>query len=106
MSNKIINSKVDKIVSLKECSAGTCVQIVNLSKVKEKSRLIQLGLLEGEIVQCLEHLPGGTVVVRKGKREIAIGAKLAQSILVKPVDGQCNRKRKRWRLRFGFMKFI
>jgi Fe2+ transport system protein FeoA len=38
--------------------------------------------MEGELIKCVERLPGGTVVVEKNRQEIAIGSSLATSILV------------------------
>ena len=38
--------------------------------------------MRGEIIKCVERLPGGTVVVEKNRQEIAIGSSLAEAILV------------------------
>jgi Fe2+ transport system protein FeoA len=38
--------------------------------------------MEGEQIRCIERLPGGTVVIEKSRQEIAIGAALANTILV------------------------
>jgi Fe2+ transport system protein FeoA len=38
--------------------------------------------MKGEVVQCIERLPGGTVVIEKNRQEIAIGASLAKTIIV------------------------
>ena len=44
--------------------------------------MIRLGILKGQLVRCLERLPGGTVVIEKNRQEIAIGVALARLILV------------------------
>lgn len=48
-----------------------------------KAQLIRLGICAGEQVSCLERLPGGTIVVKKNRQEIAIGKDLAREICVK-----------------------
>lgn len=47
---------------------------------------MRLGLLEGEMVRCLEKLPGGTIVLEKNRQEIAIGFSLASTIVVAVVQ--------------------
>lgn len=48
-----------------------------------KAQLIRLGICAGEQVSCLERLPGGTIVVKKNRQEIAIGKDLALKISVR-----------------------
>jgi Fe2+ transport system protein FeoA len=38
--------------------------------------------LKGEFIRCLERLPGGTMVIEKNRREVAIGMTLAKTIFV------------------------
>ena len=38
--------------------------------------------MKGEVVQCIERLPGGTIVIEKNRQEIAIGASLAKTIII------------------------
>jgi Fe2+ transport system protein FeoA len=65
---------------------GSRVVIVEIPEGKRKSQLIRLGILKGESIRCLERLPGGTIVIEKNRREIAIGAMLAKSIYVVHTD--------------------
>jgi Fe2+ transport system protein FeoA len=69
-------------VSLNTIPKGSRVVIINVPEGKGKSQLIRLGILQGEFIRCLERLPGGTVVIEKNRREIAIGAHLAKQIFV------------------------
>ena len=69
-------------VPLHTISKGSRVLIVKVPEGKGKSQLIRLGILKGEFIRCLERLPGGTVVIEKNRREIAIGMALAKSIFV------------------------
>lgn len=38
--------------------------------------------MKGEVVRCIERLPGGTVVIEKNRQEVAVGAALAKTIIV------------------------
>lgn len=69
-------------ISLDRIPKGSRVVIVEVPEGKRKSQLIRLGILKGEFIKCLERLPGGTVVIEKSRREIAIGVSLAKSIFV------------------------
>jgi Fe2+ transport system protein FeoA len=69
-------------LSLNKIPKGSRVWIVKVPEGKAKSQLIRLGILKGEFIRCLERLPGGTVVIEKNRREIAIGMSLAKSIFV------------------------
>jgi Fe2+ transport system protein FeoA len=69
-------------MTLHKIPKGSRVLIVQVPEGKAKSQLIRLGILKGEFIRCLERLPGGTVVIEKNRREIAIGMSLAKSIFV------------------------
>lgn len=75
-------------MSLLEANKGKKVRIAQLPTGKVRSSLIRLGLNEGDQVECLERLPGGTVVVGKNRQQIAIGARLARHIWVVPVGSE------------------
>jgi Fe2+ transport system protein FeoA len=72
----------DKAVPLHTISKGSRVLIMEVPEGKGKSQLIRLGILKGEFIRCLERLPGGTMVIEKNRREIALGMNLAKSIFV------------------------
>jgi Fe2+ transport system protein FeoA len=72
----------ETLVPLHKIQKGNRVWIVQVPEGKGKSQLIRLGISKGEFIRCLEHLPGGTMVIEKNRREIAIGLSLAKSILV------------------------
>ena len=61
---------------------GSRLMIVDIPQGRGRTLLIRLGIMKGEIIQCVERLPGGTVVIEKNRQEIAIGASLAMTILV------------------------
>ena len=49
---------------------------------RSRTQLIRLGIVEGEMIRVVERMPGGTIVIEKNRREIAIGAALARTIRV------------------------
>lgn len=70
--------------SLVEVGIRLFVTILALPSGVVRSQFIRFGISEGETVECLERLPGGTIVIRKNRQEIAIGRQLASQVLVEP----------------------
>jgi Fe2+ transport system protein FeoA len=66
---------------------GQQMRIHALPKDGMRTQFIRLGIHEGERVTCFERLPGGTIVLQKHRRQIAIGERLAREILVTEVRG-------------------
>jgi Fe2+ transport system protein FeoA len=69
-------------MKLSDISKGTSARISALPGGDIRSQFIRIGLMEGSIVQCLERLPGGTLVLRHSRQEVALSTELAASILV------------------------
>jgi ferrous iron transport protein A len=69
-------------IPLHQATKGSYVVIRHVPEGRSKAQLIRLGILKGQLVRCLERLPGGTVVIEKNRQEIAIGVALARMILV------------------------
>jgi ferrous iron transport protein A len=67
-------------ILLHEARKGTLLRIETVPEGKNRALLLRLGILEGELVRCLERLPGGTIVLEKNRQEIAIGYTLASAI--------------------------
>ena len=67
---------------LSSAARGRSFVIVNIPKGGGRTQLIRLGIMQGEVIKCVERLPGGTVVLEKNRQEIAIGSSLARSITV------------------------
>lgn len=70
------------IIPLIEARLGQTLRIHSLPQGRMRIYFIRLGISEGDSAVCHERLPGGTVVLRKNRQEIAIGHKLASEILV------------------------
>ena len=92
----------NKLLPLHKISKGSRAIIMEVPEGKGKSRLIRLGILKGEFIRCLERLPGGTIVIEKNRREIAIGMSLAKLILVSCISSDSPERKSRKRHRYAF----
>jgi Fe2+ transport system protein FeoA len=72
----------DKQISLSDVKRGNFIKILHLPDGLVRTQMIRFGIIEGEIVKCLERLPGGTILIQKNRQEIAIGLQLAKNIIV------------------------
>lgn len=68
--------------TLDNVKRGKSVKIILLPEGNIKAQLIRLGISEGDIVKCSQRLPGGTIILKKSRQEIAIGSDLAKKIKV------------------------
>src|SRR5258707_416593 len=75
------NSAV-KPVPLYQSAKGDWVKIHSVPAGLIRAQFLRFGINEGERVLCIERLPGGTVVIKKNRQQIAIGHTLAKQILV------------------------
>lgn len=75
-----------RLIPLVDIRLAQRIRIHSLPEGVMRAYFLRLGLMEGDTVECSERLPGGTVVLRKNRREIAIGHRLAQEILVSAVN--------------------
>ncbi len=73
-------------ISLSEVKKGSWVRIHALPRGLVRAQFIRFGIHEGEKVQCIERLPGGTIVLQKNRQQVALGHLLANQILVEPID--------------------
>lgn len=69
-------------MTLDEVAAGMEVGIKSIPDGPGKVSLIRMGITEGARVICKLNIPYGPVVLRCHRHEIAIGRKLAKSIVV------------------------
>ena len=67
---------------LHNATAGTWIKIVTLPLDVIGARFVRLGITPGCKVQCIERLPGGTIVIQKNRQQVAIGHALAEQIAV------------------------
>ncbi len=67
---------------LSSARKGSRLRVITVPAGRARTQLIRLGIMKGEVVQCIERLPGGTIVIEKNRQEIAIGASLAKTIIV------------------------
>jgi ferrous iron transport protein A len=71
-----------KTTPLSSAVKGSDLLIVDIPEGRARTQLIRLGIMKGEVIRCIERLPGGTVVIEKNRQEIAIGVSLAKTIVV------------------------
>lgn len=58
----------------------------HISDDRARAQAVRFGIGSGALVNCISTLPGGPVVVRAGRQEIAIGRGLAAHIEVRPAS--------------------
>jgi Fe2+ transport system protein FeoA len=72
----------NSLIPLYSAKSGQWLKIYSLPKGLLRAQFIRFGIHEGERVQCIERLPGGTIVLQKNRQQIAIGHLLAKQIFV------------------------
>lgn len=71
-------------MTLSQVKPGDFVYVISIPDRDVRAQAIRFGIAEGAQVACAEKLPKGPVIISKGRQEIAIGRKLAESIEVRP----------------------
>ena len=71
-------------MTLAQARTGDTVRILRIPDANTRAQIIRFGIMEGDLVVCHESIPGGPVVVRKNRQEIAVGRRLAGTIQVLP----------------------
>lgn len=69
-------------MTLDKVATGTVVGIKKIPDGPAKISLIRMGITEGTRVICKLNIPYGPVVLKCHRHEIAIGRKLARSIVI------------------------
>ncbi|MGE5589404.1 MAG: FeoA family protein [Bacillota bacterium] len=71
-------------MNLAETKTGDTVRILSIPDPTTRAQIIRFGITEGDVVVCHEVIPGGPVVLRKNRQEIAVGRRLAETISILP----------------------
>lgn len=74
-------------MKLAHTQPGQAFIITKIADDFARLQAIRFGIAEGARAICQTVLPGGPVVVRKGKQEMALGRNLADRIEVRPLEG-------------------
>ena len=74
-------------MTLDQTLPGQAFMIAAIDDEFTRLQAIRFGIAEGARAVCQTVLPGGPVVVRKGKQEMALGRNLAHRIHVTPLEG-------------------
>lgn len=72
-------------MTLDQIRKGERVVIRSIPDQLVRAQAIRFGIGEGSEVVCVERLPAGPVILKKGRQEIAIGHGLAGRIVVRPL---------------------
>jgi Fe2+ transport system protein FeoA len=83
-----LSKKKETPVSLDKAVTGQTLKIFSIPEGIMYAQFVRLGIHEGQRVQCLERLPGGTIILQKHRQQIAIGYSLAKHIMVIPSDNE------------------
>ena len=70
---------------LNSISPGEKVVIKRIPESEYKSQLLRLGLYEGQTIECISKLPGGTMVLGVNRQELALGKKLTSMIAIEKI---------------------
>ncbi|MCL4319273.1 MAG: ferrous iron transport protein A [Firmicutes bacterium] len=73
-------------MTLLEAEIHSVVRIEQISLAKSRIQAIRLGLGPGTMVQVVQKLPRGPVVVMQKGRNLAIGYELARHIVVNVIS--------------------
>ncbi|MFO7274281.1 MAG: ferrous iron transport protein A [Symbiobacteriaceae bacterium] len=74
-------------MTLDQAKPGQTFRIRSIDDPAARLAAIRFGIAEGSRASCEAVLPGGPVVLRKGKQEIALGRSLAHRIEVELLEG-------------------
>jgi Fe2+ transport system protein FeoA len=83
---KEIMQKNKNTFSLNLSKSGQVLRIEKMPSGILGSQFVRLGIHKGEKIKCLERLPGGTIVLQKGRQQIAVGHQLTKQITVTIVE--------------------
>jgi Fe2+ transport system protein FeoA len=72
----------EDIYSLEQARVGDRVIVKHISNDETATQAMRLGISEGETLEVASKVPGGPLVIRRGKLEIALGRDLCRSIEV------------------------
>jgi len=71
-------------MTLAQTKRGQRVRVISIPNEQVRAQAIRFGIAVGSEIECAEKLLAGPIIIARGKQEIAIGRKLAESIEVKP----------------------
>jgi Fe2+ transport system protein FeoA len=72
-SQELISQMKTIRLALSKAPKGGRLVVIEVPDGRIKAQLLRLGVTKGQIVRCLERLPGGTVVIQKHQQETALG---------------------------------
>ena len=70
------------MMTLDQASIGDLLVIQSIEDPQTAMMAIRLGISQGEVIELTSKIPGGPLVIRRGKVDIALGRDLCQGIAV------------------------
>ena len=69
-------------MTLDRVKKGQIIKIISIPDPDVRAQAIRFGIAEGAVVTCDEVVPAGPVVLRKNRQQIAMGRRLAGTIVI------------------------
>ncbi|NLL18440.1 MAG: ferrous iron transport protein A [Clostridia bacterium] len=69
-------------MTLDQVKRGQTCRIINICDERIRAQAIRFGICEGEKVVCEEVIKAGPIILRKNNQQIALGRRVAGSIVV------------------------
>lgn len=70
-------------MTLAEVKKGDKFNITSINDEKTRSQAFRFGISEGAHLFCGDKVPGGPVIIKRNRQEIAIGRNLAKKITIR-----------------------
>jgi len=75
-------------MTLDQARSGQVLEIRDIKGKRLRVQALRFGLTPGCIIQCVETLPAGPVIVRRNRQELALGRGLARLVEVEPAGAR------------------
>ena len=73
------------MVTMDKVKKGYVIKILGIPDQRVRAQAIRFGISENAVAKVVEVVPGGPIIIEKGKQEIAIGRNLAKTIAIEIV---------------------
>ncbi len=74
--------RMSTLLTLDQAQVGDRLRVAHIHDPETATMAMRLGISSGEVLELASKVPGGPLVVRRGKIEIALGRALCQAIEV------------------------
>ena len=78
------------MTTLNNVKKGYVIKIISIPDTRVRAQAIRFGIAENAVAKIVEIVPGGPIIIEKGKQEIALGRDLAKTIKIEIISGSNN----------------